>query len=64
LRQADARKADAALPETPVLYITQLLGLALELSAGELGLDALSVPADSLFSASEMPLAAAARGAS
>jgi heterodisulfide reductase subunit B len=51
LRQADARKIDAALPETPVLYITQLLGLALGLPAAELGLDALSVPADSLFAA-------------
>ena len=51
LRQADARKTDAGLPETPVLYITQLLGLALGLKAAEVGLDALSVPADSLFAA-------------
>lgn len=64
LRQADARQTDSALPETPVLYVTQLLGLALGLSAGELGLSALSVPADSLVSANEMPLVAAAGGGS
>ena len=50
LRQADAAKAHGALPETPVLYITQLLGLALGLSADELGLSALSVSADALLS--------------
>ena len=50
LRQADAAKAHGSLPETPVLYITQLLGLALGLSADELGLSALSVSADSLLS--------------
>ena len=38
------------MPATPVLYITQLLGLALGLSAKELGLEALSVSADSLLS--------------
>ena len=32
LRQADASKAHGELPETPVLYVTQLLGLALGLS--------------------------------
>jgi heterodisulfide reductase subunit B2 len=50
LRQGDARKSHGALPETPVLYVTQLLGLALGLSAKELGLEALSVSADSLLS--------------
>ena len=37
-------------PATPVLYVTQLLGLALGISAKELGLDALSISADSLLS--------------
>jgi heterodisulfide reductase subunit B2 len=49
LRQADATKAYGPLPETPALYITQLLGVALGLSFQELGLDALSVSADSLL---------------
>ena len=49
LRQADAAKAHGAIPPTPVLYITQLLGLALGLSFADLGLDALSVSADSLM---------------
>jgi heterodisulfide reductase subunit B len=40
LRQADAAKAHGALRPTPVLYVTQLLGLALGLPPGELGLDA------------------------
>ena len=48
LRQADAVKAHGPIPPTPVLYITQLLGLALGLSFADLGLDALSVSADSL----------------
>ena len=49
LRQADARKAHGDLPPTPVLYITQLLGLALGRSPKELGIDALAVSADSLL---------------
>jgi heterodisulfide reductase subunit B2 len=49
LRQADASKAHGAIPQTPVLYITQLLGLALGLSAKDLGLSALTVRADGLF---------------
>ena len=49
LRQSDARRAHGELPDTPVLYITQLLGLALGLSPNELGLGALTVSADSLF---------------
>jgi len=64
LRQADACQADGSPPETPVLYITQLLGLALGLPAGELGLAALSVNADSLFSPSGAPAAAPREGAS
>ena len=39
LRQADAVKAHGPIPPTPVLYITQLLGLALGLSFADLGLD-------------------------
>ena len=49
LRQADARKAHGELPETPALYITQLLGLALGLTPSELGLKALSVSFDALL---------------
>lgn len=43
LRQEDARKAHGSIPETPVLYVTQLLGLALGLAPEDLGLDALFV---------------------
>ena len=49
LRQTDATKAHGDLPPTPVLYITQLLGLALGRSPKELGIDALTVSADSLL---------------
>jgi len=50
LRQADAAKAGGDLPATPAIYVTQLLGLALGIPAKQLGLDALSVSADSLLS--------------
>ena len=50
LRQADAKKAHGDLPDTPALYVTQLLGLALGLSPKELGLRALSVSAEPLLS--------------
>jgi heterodisulfide reductase subunit B len=50
LRQSDAAKAGDDIPATPVLYVTQLLGLALGIPAEDLGLDALSVSADSLLS--------------
>lgn len=50
LRQADATRAHGALPATPALYITQLLGLALGLPSDALGLSALSVSADALLS--------------
>jgi heterodisulfide reductase subunit B len=43
LRQADAGAAHGALLPMPVLYVTQLLGLALGLSADALGIDALTV---------------------
>lgn len=57
LRQADARKAHGELPDTPVLYVTQLLGLALGLSPKEVGLDALSISAHSLFTEDPAPAA-------
>jgi heterodisulfide reductase subunit B len=49
LRQSDAVQAHGPLPPMPVLYFTQLMGLALGLSNKELGLSALSVPADSVL---------------
>jgi heterodisulfide reductase subunit B2 len=49
LRQSDATKAHGEIPQTPVLYITQLLGLAMGVSPKELGIGALSVSADSLL---------------
>jgi heterodisulfide reductase subunit B len=49
LRQADATKAHGPLPDTPVLYITQLLGLALGLSNSDVGLEALTVNAEPLL---------------
>ncbi|MBI5576812.1 MAG: CoB--CoM heterodisulfide reductase iron-sulfur subunit B family protein [Deltaproteobacteria bacterium] len=62
LRQADAVKAHGPIPETPVLYVTQLLGLALGLTKGEVGLDALFVGADRLPAIAGID-ATAARGA-
>ncbi|MDP6524453.1 MAG: CoB--CoM heterodisulfide reductase iron-sulfur subunit B family protein [Kiritimatiellia bacterium] len=50
LRQADATAAHGKLPETPILYFTQLLGLALGLPEEELGLEALMVSAAPLLS--------------
>ena len=44
------------IPATPVLYITQLLGLALGIPAKDLGLDALSISADSLLSEISSPV--------
>lgn len=58
LRQADAVKAHGEIPQTPVLYITQLLGLALGLSHKELGIDALTVSASSLLADREARAAA------
>ena len=49
LRQADASQAYGEIPSTPVLYVTQLLGLALGLSFEELGLQALTVSAKGLL---------------
>lgn len=45
LRQADIRKSFGEVPEIPILYITQLLGLALGLSMNQLALEALTVAA-------------------
>jgi len=49
LRQADAAKSHGAFHPTPVIYVTQLLGLALGISYENLGLDALTVRAKALF---------------
>ena len=43
LRQADAVKAHGAFRPMPVLYFTQLMGLALGLPQEALGIDALAV---------------------
>jgi heterodisulfide reductase subunit B len=53
MRQSDARKSHGALPAIPVLYVTQLLGLALGISPEDLGLNALSVNAGPLLEAIE-----------
>jgi heterodisulfide reductase subunit B len=49
----DLRQADAAshgpIPQTPVLYVTQLLGLALGVAPDDLGIDALTVGAGELL---------------
>jgi len=60
MRQADAAKAHGEIPPTPVLYVTQLLGLALGLSEDELGINALTVSAGSLLG--ERSLASAKGG--
>lgn len=49
LRQSDALAVGAPMEQMPVLYITQLLGLALGLAPEALGLDALSVSADKII---------------
>lgn len=47
-RQAETKRGRCAIPDIPVVYITQFLGLALGLKPAELGLDALTVAADAL----------------
>ena len=49
LRQADAAKAHGPFRPTPVLYVTQLLGLALGLPPKNLGIDDLTVSPDALL---------------
>ena len=49
LRQQDALAILSEKVETPILYVTQLLGLALGLSREEVGLKALSVSAEPLL---------------
>lgn len=51
LRQADAGKRYGPLPETPVLYITQLVGWALGIAPKDLGLGALVVRPDRVLAA-------------
>jgi heterodisulfide reductase subunit B len=58
LRQQDAIRAHGELPATPVLYLTQILGLALGLSHDELGIDALSVSPEPLLRARQAAPAA------
>jgi len=62
LRQADAAKAHGAFRPTPVLYVTQLLGLALGLPPENLGLDALTVGADALLAKRDAGAAGVAGG--
>ena len=64
LRQSDARKAHGDFPETPALYVTQLLGLALGLSDQQLGIGALTVGAGSLLGAPDAGPVAETGGAS
>jgi heterodisulfide reductase subunit B len=47
-RQAEAKRGKYPMPDIPVIYITQFLGLALGLKPADLGLDALTVSADAL----------------
>jgi heterodisulfide reductase subunit B len=59
LRQADASQAHGALPPTPVLYITQLLGLAFGLPHKDLGIRALTVGVGPLLKARALAAAGA-----
>lgn len=63
LRQTDAAKSHGRFPDTPILYVTQLLGLALGLSSEAVGLDALFVPAEGLLAEKESDTTAARRRA-
>jgi len=49
LRQEDAKKAHGDIPDIPILYITQIMGLALGIPPEDLGLKALSVSAESVL---------------
>jgi heterodisulfide reductase subunit B len=62
MRQGDAVKLHGELPKTPVLYITQLLGLALGLGNKDLGIGAQSVDAGSLLAEPQSAAVAATGG--
>jgi len=64
LRQADAKRAHGDLPDTPVLYITQLLGHAMGIPPRDLGITALTVSADSLLGADQLDATPTAEGTS
>jgi heterodisulfide reductase subunit B len=55
LRQPDAKKAHGDLPDTPVFYVTQLVGLALGLAPKDIGLEAHAVGAGPLLEKSRAP---------
>lgn len=62
LRQADAAKAHGPFRPTPVLYVTQLLGLALGLPPKNLGIDDLTVSPNALLAKCEAGAPCAAGG--
>jgi heterodisulfide reductase subunit B len=49
LRQQDINKQTGKNYQIPIVYITQLLGLSLGISSGELGFNQLMVPASSVL---------------
>jgi len=62
LRQADAGKAHGPFRPMPVLYVTQLLGLALGLPQEALGIDALAVSPKTLLAKRDAVAAGGAGG--
>jgi heterodisulfide reductase subunit B2 len=64
MRQKDAASAYGPLPETPVLFITQLLGIALGLSRRDVGLGALTISADRMLNSIRAVAVEAAGGQS
>lgn len=63
LRQSDALATGEPMAELPVLYVTQLLGLALGISSEDLGIDALSVNPDIVLNRREITTSAGEQGA-
>jgi heterodisulfide reductase subunit B len=63
MRQADAARAHGSIPPTPVLYVTQLLGLAFGLAEEEVGLDAHFTGAKGLLAEAGADTAAAKEAA-
>jgi heterodisulfide reductase subunit B2 len=51
-RQPETKRGKESIPDIPVIYITQLLGLALGLAPSELGLNGLTIGADSVIAKS------------